>query len=81
MLSSCGRASPQSPIKEAGKLLAFQGQQLLEYNRALMPWLKDIRNGTSAEIRILPVQIFTDGDFYPLEDGKSSIGIQARLKD
>ena len=81
MLSSCSRVSPQSPIKEARKLPEFQGQQLLQYNRALMPWLKDIGNGTLAEIQILPVQIFTDGDFYRLEDTKSSIGIQARLKD
>lgn len=80
MLSSCSRVSPQSPIKEARKLFAFQGQQLLEYNRPLKPWLKDIGNGTLADIRILPVQIFTDGDFYPLEDSKSNIGMQARLK-
>lgn len=50
-----------------------------------MPWLKDIRNEWEremfAEIRIPTVQITTDGDFYPLEERKSTIGIQHRLKD
>lgn len=65
--------------KNGRKFLAFQGQQLLDHNRALMPWLKDTGNRTWAEIQILPVQNFID--FYPLEESKSSTGIQARLRD
>lgn len=79
MLSSCSRASPQSPIKNGRKFRAFQGQRLLNHNRAPMPWLKDIGNGAWAEIQILPVQNFMD--FYPLEESRSSTGIRARLRD
>lgn len=64
--------------KNGRKFLAFQGQQRLGHNRALMPWLKDIGNGTWAEIQILPVQNLID--FHPLEDSKSSAGIQAKLR-
>lgn len=41
--------------KKGRKFLAFQGQQWLGHKRALMPWLKDIGNGTWAEIQTLPV--------------------------
>lgn len=65
--------------KKSRKFLAFQGQQWLDHNRALMPWPKGIGNGMWAEIQVLPVQNFVD--FYSLEDSKSSTEIQARLRN